>query len=170
MPPRCHQWVVCLGAIAALSACSSATPTPTPAPAPDGTATSIASSGVVTATTPDSVAGVLRGVSPGSPAARSDRSTITRDEIRSTQFNNMLDVVRALRGNWVRTRTAESFGKSSVLQVYLDMQRLPGGLDELRQLTPVNVELVRFLDPVQASARFGLDHGSGALLITTAKR
>ncbi len=125
---------------------------------------------MVTATTPDSVAGVLRAVAPGSPAARSDRSTITRDEIRSTQFNNMFEVVRALRGNWVRTRTAESFGKSSVLQVYLDMQRLPGGLDELRQLNPVNVELVRFLDPMQASARFGLDHGSGALLITTAKR
>jgi hypothetical protein len=82
----------------------------------------------------------------------------------------MYDVVRALRGNWVRSRTAESFGKSSVVQVYLDMQRQTGGLDELRQLAPVNVDLVRFMDPIQASARFGLDHGAGAILITTAKR
>lgn len=162
------QRVTCLGVVTVMTACSSSKPTP--APSPDGAAASVASSGTVTATTPDSGDGVLRGVAPASPKGRSDRSTLSRDEIRSTQFNNMFEVIRALRGNWVRTRTAESFGKSSVLQVYLDMQRLSGGLDELRQLTPVNVELVRFLDPIQASARFGLDHGAGALLITTAKR
>jgi hypothetical protein len=168
MPSILLQRITCLGAITVVTACSSSKPTP--APVPDAAARQVVSAGAVTATTSDSTAGVLRGAAPGAPAARRDRSTLTRDEIRSTQFNNMFEVIRALRGNWVRTRTAESFGKSSVVQVYLDMQRLTGGLDELRQLTPVNVDLVRFLDPIQASARFGLDHGAGALMITTAKR
>jgi hypothetical protein len=166
MPSCYRQGVASLGALAAITACASARATPTPAVA----APSVSGPGLVTAPAPDSVAGVLRGVAPASPVARSDRSTITRDEIRASQFNNMYDVVRALRGNWVRSRTAESFGKSSVVQVYLDMQRQTGGLDELRQLAPVNVDLVRFMDPIQASARFGLDHGAGAILITTAKR
>ncbi len=155
--------------VVALSGCSSAKPAtaPAPAPAPAGVAAAV---GGTTATTPDSVAQVLRGVSPAAKSGRSDRSTLTRDEIRATQFNNMYDVVRSLRGNWVRARTAESLGKSSVLQVYLDMQRLPGGLDELRQMAPTNVETVRYFDPIQASGRWGMDHGSGAILITTAKR
>jgi hypothetical protein len=126
--------------------------------------------GPVTATTPDSVSQLLRGVAPGAPRVRSDRSVLSRDEIRATQFPNMYDVVRSLRGNWVRIRTAESFGTSSALQVYLDQQRLTGGVDELRQMNPTNVESVRFFDPIAASARWGLDHGAGALLITTSKR
>ena len=152
--------------LAALTACASSSPATTPAPTPAGGRVAPA----VRATTPDSVAQLLRGVAPAAPSARSDRFTLDRDEIRSTQFNNMFDVVRSLRGNWVRTRTAESFGKSSVLQVYLDMQRLAGGFEELRQIAPRNVESVRFFDPIQASGRWGMDHGSGAILLTTAKR
>ena len=163
--------IVRMAVLAALTACASSspatTPTPTPTPAGGKVAPAVRAT---TATTPDSVAQLLRGVAPTAPSARSDRSTLDRDEIRSTQFNNMFDVVRSLRGNWVRTRTAESFGKSSVLQVYLDMQRLAGGFEELRQIAPRNVESVRFFDPIQASGRWGMDHGSGAILLTTAKR
>ena len=158
--------IVRMAVLAALTACASSSPATTPAPTPAGGRVAPA----VRATTPDSVAQLLRGVAPAAPSARSDRFTLDRDEIRSTQFNNMFDVVRSLRGNWVRTRTAESFGKSSVLQVYLDMQRLAGGFEELRQIAPRNVESVRFFDPIQASGRWGMDHGSGAILLTTAKR
>ena len=163
--PFCPS-IVRMAVLAALTACASSSPATTPAPTPAGGRVAPA----VRATTPDSVAQLLRGVAPATPSARSDRFTLDRDEIRSTQFNNMFDVVRSLRGNWVRTRTAESFGKSSVLQVYLDMQRLAGGFEELRQIAPRNVESVRFFDPIQASGRWGMDHGSGAILLTTAKR
>lgn len=156
-----------VAAFAALAACSSAKPAT--APTPSASVAPSAGGATTTATRPDSVAQVLRGVAPGAPAARSDRTVLTRDEIRSTQYTNMYEVIRALRGNWVRTRTAESFGKSSVLQVYLDMQRLSGGTDELRQINPTNVASVRFFDPITASARWGMDHGAGAIMITTAK-
>ena len=89
--------------------------------------------------------------------------------MRKTEFANLYDVVRALRGNWLRARAAESFGKSSEMQVYLDMQRI-GTVDELRTMSPMNILTVRFFDPIQASARWGMDHGAGALLVTTTKR
>lgn len=155
----------------ALAACASAGATPPPAPAPMSPA--VASAPAARAITADSVDPVtntvLRGSAPGTRAARPDRQLLTRDEIRSTQFTNAFEVVRALRGNWLRLRSADSFGKSSVLQVYLDMQRLNGGVEELRLMQPANIASIRFMDPIQASARWGMDHGAGAILVTTAK-
>jgi hypothetical protein len=98
-----------------------------------------------------------------------DRNVLSRSEILSTQFTNLYDVVLMLRGNWLRVRPADSFETSSSLKVYLDSQRV-GGADELKTMLPGNVYSVRFLDPVSAGARYGIDHGAGAILVTTAKR
>ena len=98
-----------------------------------------------------------------------DRNLLSRSEILSTQFTNLYDVILMLRGNWLRVRPADSFETSSTLKVYLDAQRV-GGVDELKTMLPGNVYSVRFLDPVAAGARYGIDHGAGAILVTTAKR
>ena len=98
-----------------------------------------------------------------------DQQLITQDVIRGTQYTNMYDVVQALRGTWIRTRPSDSFQKASVVQVYLDTQRV-GGPDELRTLTPLSVESVRYYDPIAASARWGMDHGAGVIYVVTAKR
>ncbi|MCC7055456.1 MAG: hypothetical protein IT355_19435 [Gemmatimonadaceae bacterium] len=97
-----------------------------------------------------------------------DQQLITKDVIRSSNYTNMYDVVLALRSTWIRTRPSDSFQKSSVVQVYLDMQRV-GGPDELRSLAPVNVASVRYFDPIAASARWGMDHGAGVIYVVTAK-
>lgn len=111
----------------------------------------------------------IRGSVRGTDAPRRDRQVLTRDEIRATQYTNAYDVILALRGNWLRSRTAESVsGKSSTVQVYLDTQRLTG-VDELKTMMPTNIASIRFMDPLQASARYGMDHGAGAILVTTAK-
>ena len=113
--------------------------------------------------------GVIGGRTSPIAVAGRDRQSLTRDEIRATQYTNLYDVVVALRGNWVRVRSPDSFGKSAVVQVYLDNQRL-NGIEDLRTMSPVNIESVRFFDPIQASARWGLDHGAGAIFVRTAKR
>jgi hypothetical protein len=95
------------------------------------------------------------------------QTTLLVEEIRSTQYTNLYDVILALRSNWVRVRTGESFTKSAVLQVYLDQQRI-GGVDELKGIQTLNVEMVRFFDGPTASARWGLDHGAGAILVQSA--
>ena len=143
-----------------------------PAPSPSGATVPASSSAGVTARATPTTTGAAPSVSP--PAAkkvRVDQQLITRDVIRSTQYTNMYDVVLALRSNWLRARPAESIqGQSPSIQVYLDNQRLAGGAEELRQLSPTNIESVRYFDPITASARWGMDHGAGAIYVLTAKK
>lgn len=150
--------------LAALGGCASHAPTP--ATAPSG-APAAAVAKADSATTPATPA-LLRGST--NAGRRRDQQLLTREDILATQYTNLYDVVRALRGNWLRIRSADSFEKSQVLQVYLDNQRLAGGADELKLMAPTNIESIRYLDPVQASSRWGLDHGMGAILVTTSKR
>jgi hypothetical protein len=106
---------------------------------------------------------------PTADLRRRDRQVLLRDEIRATQFTNLYDVVLALRANWLRIRAGDSFEKSTPIQLYLDAQRLQG-VEEMRTMNLANIASVRFLDPIQASARYGLDHGAGAILVTTARQ
>ena len=155
--------------LAAVSGCAGkkADPAPTPAVVP---------AAVVGATPTAEPAGTVvptgGGPSialPKPPKARNDQQLLTRDVILGTQYTNLYDVIQALRGNWLRVRTGESIqGKSSTVQVYLDNQRLTGA-DELRNMAPTNIASVRYYDPIQASSRWGMDHGAGAIYILTAK-
>ena len=165
------RWLVPTLFVGMLVACRAkpTAPTTVPAPAPSAAVATTQRADSVTVTGAEAQA-VLRG-SMASPAARSrDRSVLSRTEIRETQYTNVYDVVLALRGNWVRVRSAESIqGRSSAVQVYLDMPRLTG-LDELKSMSPLNILSIQYLDALQASARFGMDHGSGAILVSTAKK
>lgn len=158
--------------VAALAACSGRTPQTAPQSsiASEPAASTSPATPARTAA-PDTAVSVMRASTPAvpMPMPRADRSVLSRDDIRATQYTNLYDVVATLRGNWLRVRTAESFAKSSAVQVYLDMQRL-NGVDELRTMSPLNVLSVRFFDPIQASARWGMDHGAGAIFVLTAKK
>ena len=102
-------------------------------------------------------------------APRQDQQLITRDVIVGTEYTNLFDVVQALRSNWLRPKSAGDFGKADVLQVYLDNQRV-GGMEELRNIAPLSVLSVRYFDPIQASARWGLGHNGGAIYVLTQKK
>lgn len=115
--------------IATLTGCASGKPTTAPAPATTSVSGALGAAGDSGATVAPAV---IRGTSrPADAVKKSDRQVLTRDEIRSTQFTNAYDVIQSLRGNWLRARSAESFGTSSTVQVYLDQQRL-SGVAELR--------------------------------------
>lgn len=167
--------VTSLVALGALTACAGKKADPAPAPTPSVASTPPA--GAVPTAAPPSVTASTgtdaTGPSislPKPPKVRADRQLLTRDAILATQYTNMYDVILALRGNWLRSRAAESIqGKSSTVQVYLDNQHLSGA-DELRSIAPTNIETVRYYDPIQASSRWGMDHGAGAIYILTAKR
>jgi hypothetical protein len=42
-----------------------------------------------------------------------------------------------------------------------------GGLDQLKQIMPAAVESVQFLTGLEATQRWGLDHGHGAIVVTS---
>ncbi len=127
-------------------------------------------SGTVPAATPRvSPADAAPTTAAASPRARQDQQLITRDVIIGTQYTNMYEVVQAMRSNWLRVKTSSSAsGKGDVLQVYLDNQRI-GGVDELRRIVPSSVASARYFDPIAASARWGMDHGAGAIYIVTSR-
>jgi hypothetical protein len=101
-----------------------------------------------------------------SSRARSDRSVITHAQLAEHHFNNLFEAVQSLRANWLQTRGPDSFQKPTVVWVYLDESRL-GGVETLRTIPPTNVVSVRFIDGIQASARWGLDHGQGVIQVAT---
>ena len=149
---------------ASLVACGGKPATPASSPAP-------ASAGVTASVAPNATPGSPNVSLPAAKRVRVDQQLITRDVILAAQYTNMYDVVLALRSTWLRVRPAESFqGQSPRIQVYLDNQRLSGGADELKQMSPTNIESVRYFDPITASSRWGMDHGAGALYLVTAKR
>ena len=95
-----------------------------------------------------------------------DHSVITPEELHARNFTNLYDAIQALRGNWLRTRGNDSFETPSIIQVYLDNQRM-GGLEQLRSLNPRSVYSVQYFDGIAATARWGLNHGAGAIFVTS---
>jgi hypothetical protein len=175
---RCSRLTISALLIAAFTGCAGkkAEPAPTPVAGTAAPAASVGTTAPAPVTAPATAEGTITStgggpsiVLPKPPKARVDQHLITRDAILSTQYTNLYDVIQALRSNWLRIKAPDSFGKTSVLQVYLDTQRL-SGVDELRQMAPTNIQSVRYYDPIEASARWGLDHGAGALYVMTAKR
>ena len=96
--------------------------------------------------------------------ARSNRNVITHEQIVQQNFRTALDAVQALRPNWLRTRGADSFQSPTQVIVYLDNVRM-GGVDQLATITPSNVATITHFDGVQASGRWGLDHGAGVIQV-----
>ena len=96
-------------------------------------------------------------------AGRTDR--LTQADIGDTSYPDVYAFVQAKRGSWLQQRGVDSLnGNPSRVQVYQDGVRI-GGVEALRGIHPMEIEYVRYFDPIQASSRWGFDHGSGAIYV-----
>lgn len=97
------------------------------------------------------------------PAATtpSDRETLRPEDWGTRNFYSAYDAIAALRPLWLNIR-----GPEGAVQVYVDDNHL-GGVDVLRGVRTVNVAVIKHLDGIQASARYGLNHDQGAILVST---
>jgi hypothetical protein len=102
--------------------------------------------------------------STGTPAPRPD--FITQEQIRQNRFTNAYDVVAALHANWLQPRGTDSFNTPSQVQVYYDNSRL-GGIETLRTLTTQSIVYIRYYNGTEATTRWGLDHGAGAIVVSS---
>jgi len=98
-------------------------------------------------------------------AAR-DRTVLTQSQFTDHQFNNAFDAIEALRSNWLKTRGTDSFQNPSQVRVYLDNISL-GDTASLRTIAINTIVYIRFFDGVQATARWGIDHGAGVIYVST---
>jgi len=97
---------------------------------------------------------------------RTDRNIISQEQIKEHGFITAYDAVEALRSTWLRTRGTNSLNKPTEVLVYIDDNRL-GGVQTLKQVTTSQIIQIRFVDGLTATARWGLDHGQGVILVVT---
>jgi len=90
-----------------------------------------------------------------------DRERLTPEEFNQRAFLSAYEAVESLRPIWLTRR-----GPDGAVQVYVDENHM-GGVELLRTVRLINVALIRHMDGIQASARYGLGHDQGAILITT---
>lgn len=94
--------------------------------------------------------------------------TLTVREIREVPVDNVYDVVRRLRPSWLRVRSAPTPGNPTPERpvVYVDGVQ-SGSAGVLRNIRRDDVVRLEYLDPNDATNRYGTGHTSGAILVTT---
>lgn len=97
-----------------------------------------------------------------------DRATLTREDIQRSGAVDAFTAVQALRPHWLMKRGTTTLNQSEFIKIYLD-GNLMGGPEHLRQISTHSIESIRYMDGLDATQRYGLDHGQGAVLVYTKK-
>jgi len=97
-----------------------------------------------------------------------DRSTLTREDIQSSGAIDAFVAVQTLRPHWLMKRGTTTLNQSEFIKIYLD-GNLMGGPEHLRQISTHSIASIRYMDALDATQRYGLDHGQGAVLVYTKK-
>ncbi len=99
---------------------------------------------------------------------RKDPNLITEQEIASRPTLTARQVIEQLRPQFLRVRGTTTLGNAAsqdVIWVYLDGTRY-GTLEVLNNISANEVREIRYLNPSEATNRFGTGHVQGAILIT----
>ena len=112
------------------------------------------------------VVGCASAPSAESGRSRRDANLLTAEDIERSHYNNVYDLVQALRPSWIQRRGPTSIQDPSAggVVVYVDGMRF-GRAEQLRQLRPGAVASLQYLNAAEASSRFGLGHVGGAILV-----
>ena len=102
----------------------------------------------------------------GMAGTRVDRNVLVGAELREQHYNTVYDAVEALRSTWFQARGPDSFTTPSLVLVYFDNVRL-GGVERLREVDLAVIERVEHFDGTSATARWGVGHGAGVILLTS---
>ncbi|HEX2167207.1 MAG TPA: hypothetical protein VHG09_08195 [Longimicrobiales bacterium] len=97
---------------------------------------------------------------------RADRDIITAAEVQAATQNDAFSLVRSLRPQWLSVRGPSSVRGQQTIKVYLDGSLL-GSPEQLRQISKQSISSLRYLDGLEATQRWGLDHGAGAIVVST---
>ena len=103
----------------------------------------------------------------GGPRSQADPITVEEIERRGP-FSTLYDLVQILRPRWLRSQGPDSLiGQQGQVQVHMDGNWL-GSVETLRDISAHGVTSIHWLGPVDASARYGLNHSHGAIVVSTA--
>lgn len=97
-----------------------------------------------------------------SSAPRPQRNLITEDELVGNGSTNVVHAIERLRPAWLRV-TGTYVGGSEAVRFYVNGQYTSRAA--VQGLPVSAVMSIRFLEPAQASVRFGAGHTEGAILV-----
>jgi len=104
----------------------------------------------------------------GRTSTRSD--LLTLEDIQRAQWSNAYDMIQSMRPRWLQARGPDTLlGEQGEVQVYVDNTRL-GGVATLRNLPIAGITSIQFFSPTEAAARWGLNHGQGAIYVSLRPR
>jgi len=98
----------------------------------------------------------------GAGVSRSSRDVITAEELQTIDVGDAYAAVQRLRSAWLRPRSAGG----SPIAVFVDGVRA-GDLEMLRQIAVITVRELRFIDPSDATTRWGTGYTNGAIMVST---
>ena len=104
-----------------------------------------------------------------STAARGgQRNLLTAADLARAGDVSLFQAIVMLRPTYLEVRPASMAGTKQAAppQVYVGALQMMEGVEHLREIMAKNVQEVRYLEPREANARFGGNHGTGALLVT----
>jgi hypothetical protein len=103
------------------------------------------------------------------PAATQSRDVIALDEIMAVEGRTTAaQLIERLRPGWLRGRgPVNARGDEAPIAVYVDGQKLVGGITQLSRYVATELQELRHLNAIDATQRYGTGHTSGAILITT---
>ncbi len=91
---------------------------------------------------------------------------LTYEDLEGGRFTDLYDAIEALRSNWLIPRGPDSFRTPSQVTVVYDDTEL-GDVSTLRSINIRSVVYVRYYNGVDATARWGLDHGAGVIFVSS---
>lgn len=94
-----------------------------------------------------------------------NRSTLSFEEMEQAGYQDAFTTVQSLRPQWLMKR-GQTSTRVQTIKVYLDGSLL-GPPELLRQITTRSISTIQYLNGLQASERYGLDHDMGAIVVTT---
>lgn len=103
-----------------------------------------------------------------SAAPRPERNVVTVEELARSGPQDVFTALQALRPHWLSKRGSTSIVQQETVKVYLDGSRF-GGPETLRQISTHSIQRIKYLDALEATQQYGLDHGQGAILVFTRK-
>lgn len=99
------------------------------------------------------------------------RNLVTAAELATAGDVHLYDALARVRPTMLQPRIGGgTTGVSAVpINVFFDGMQMMEGVQSLREIAAKNIAEVRFLEPQQASARFGGNQANGALVVTSKK-
>lgn len=108
--------------------------------------------------------GVL-GACAGSGLTSGNPDEISPQQVQEARpVSNAYALVQRLRPNWLEKRGTSSIRNPSDIVIYVDGSRR-GGPDSLRQISVANVQSMRYMNPNQATLRYGSGHDHGVIQV-----